>query len=70
MNHVDYLLKQPFYKLSEQEKLEVKRLGPHQPLDFSLTKQYKNQRRSFSTSWYNKYEWLTVSLEKRSLRLF
>ncbi len=37
MNEVDYLLEHKFETLTLEEKLEVKRLGAHQPWDIVLT---------------------------------
>ena len=36
MNNVDYLLRVQFSTLPPEEKLEIKRLGPHRPDDFIL----------------------------------
>ena len=67
MNHVDSLLTQPFSRLKLEEKLRIKELGPHQPKDFNLK---VSHRRSFSCSWYEKHDWLTVSELKKRLFCF
>ena len=36
MNTVDTILKRPFSRLSIEEKLEIKKLGPHQPPSFTF----------------------------------
>lgn len=70
MNHVDALLAVPFQKLAIQDKKEVKRLGPHQPLDFKLKQHDGRQNRFFSTDWYRTYEWLTVHEENKTFFCF
>jgi hypothetical protein len=47
MNRIDVLLKTPFSSLSIEEKLEIKKLGAHQPRDLKLQQRGKNQNRSF-----------------------
>jgi hypothetical protein len=37
MNRIDVLLKTPFSSLSIEEKLEVKKLGAHEPRDLKPT---------------------------------
>ena len=66
MNEVDFLLLKTFSKLSFQDRLLVKHLGAHQPAHFQLTV----GKRSFSHVWFDKYDWLTVSLEKNRLFCF
>ena len=71
MNHVDYLLINPFSSLSQEEKIEIKRLGPHQPTSFALVQSKLGQQsRHFSTEWFKRVKWLTVSEEKKSLFCF
>jgi hypothetical protein len=40
------------------------------PRNFKLQQSSKNQNRSFSTSWFDKKRWLTVSEEKKSFFCF
>ena len=70
MNHVDELLNNPFYKLTIEDKLEIKRLGPHQPSTFVLSKQCGNRKRSFCSRWSQQFDWLTVSIAKEQLFCF
>lgn len=70
MNHVDTLLINPFHRLTQEEKLEVKRLGPHQPRDFMLEQKDSKQNRKFSNRWFETYDWLTVSVEKSAFFCF
>ena len=70
MNTVDYLLEHKFSALSEQEKLEIKRLGRHIPDNFSIKQKCKSQNRNFSTSWFEKIPWLTGSVSRKSLYCF
>ncbi|PSN55015.1 hypothetical protein C0J52_02330 [Blattella germanica] len=68
MNTVDTLLKSPFSTLSLAEKLQVKRLDAHQPHDIKLYQQCNKQ--CFSTSWFERKSWLTISEEKKISILF
>jgi hypothetical protein len=70
MNRIDVLVKTSFSSWSIEEKLEIKKLGAHQPRDFKLQQSGKNQNRSFSNSWFDKKSWLTVSEEKKSFFCF
>lgn len=70
MNYVDYLLENPFSMASLEDKIEIKRLGSHQPTDFNLIIKDKRQNRKFSTEWFEKKPWLTVSILKNSLFCF
>lgn len=70
MNTVDNLLKSPFCNLTLEEKLAIKRLGPHQPNDFSFFQMDSKKKRKFCSSWFTKKPWLTVSVEKESLFCF
>jgi hypothetical protein len=45
MNMIDVLLKNQFSSFSIEEKLEMKKLGVHQPRDFKLQQSAKNQNR-------------------------
>ena len=58
MNTVSNLKICPFSQLSQQEKLELKRLGPDRP-EFIRSESSSSTSRKFSRSWYTKYEWLT-----------
>ena len=42
MNRVDFLLKSRFGSLPLEDKLEIKRLGPHQPADFNIIQSGKD----------------------------
>ena len=70
MNHVDALLRHPFHRLTQEEKLEIKRLGPHQPIDFQLKQSDSKQNRRFSKRWFEDYEWLTISEASSSFFCF
>lgn len=70
MNRVDYLLKNPFTSLKQEEKLEIKRLGPHQPKDISFTQVDGKVNRKFNTSLYDSVKWLTISEDKKRLFCF
>ena len=59
MNTVKNLQTRPFYRLSLEEKLEVKRFGPDRP-DLSILNTTRSATsRRFTTTWYLKYSWLT-----------
>ena len=58
MNTVSNLKICPFSRLSQQEKLELKRLGPDRP-ELIRSESSSSTLRKFSQSWYTKYEWLT-----------
>ncbi|XP_071210172.1 uncharacterized protein [Salvelinus alpinus] len=73
-NHVDFLLTNR-YTLSQEEKLQIKSLGPHQPPDVEITlpqhrTKGKDPTRSFNTSWFHKKSWLTASVAKKALYCF
>ncbi|XP_041727205.2 uncharacterized protein LOC121557809 [Coregonus clupeaformis] len=74
-NHVDFLLANR-YTLSQKEKLQIKRLGPHQPPDVEITALPKHRRkgkdtnRAFNPSWFDKKPWLTSSVSKKALYCF
>lgn len=70
MNSVDDLISNPFVSRSLEEKLEIKRLGPHQPPNFSISTSDKRQTRNFSADWFSKKPWLTASETKNSLFCF
>lgn len=70
MNKVDYLLKNPFLSLKIEDKLEIKRLGAHQPNDFTCSQLDGKKKRTFCNTWFGKKSWLTVSEEKESLFCF
>ena len=58
MNTVQNLKTTPFHTLSQEEKLEVKRLGPDQP----DLKPHIQTKRKFLPVWYTKHLWLTGDL--------
>lgn len=68
MNEVDYLLKNS--SLSSKEKLEIIRLGPHQPKDIQISQQDGKIIRKFGVSWFTKTSWITVSEEKKAFFCF
>ena len=70
MNTVDYLLQNRFSSHTLEVKLEIKRLGCHQPNDFTITQEGKAQNRNFSTRWFDQNPWLTCSISKKSLFCF
>ncbi len=70
MNTVDYLLENKFSSLTEQEKLEIKRLGRHIPEDFSIQQKCKSQKRNFSPRWFETTKWLTGSVARKALYCF
>ncbi len=70
MNTVDYLLRNEFSAHTEQEKLEIKRLGRHIPDNFSISQKGRTQNRNFSAEWFRKTPWLTGSVERQMLFCF
>ena len=70
MNNVDYLLRVQFSTLPLEEKLEIKRLGPHRPDDLILLQPGQKATRTFKTEWYDRKTWLTASTSKRALFCF
>ena len=67
MNHVDFLLQNPFTSLKQEDKLHIKSLGPHQPKDISFSCFDGKVNRHFKTSLYESVKWLTISVEKKRL---
>lgn len=70
MNCIDYLIDNLLCMASLEDKIEIIRLGSHQPADFNLVIKDKRQNRKFRTEWYVKKPWLTVSILKNSLFCF
>ena len=71
MNTIDSLLINKFSSLKIEEKLEIKRLGPHRPLDFSMQQVDKNgKKRNFCKGWFENTEWLSVSINRKALYCF
>ncbi|XP_042213104.1 zinc finger MYM-type protein 1-like [Homarus americanus] len=73
MNTVEQLLVKSFIGLSYEDRLQVKRLGPHQPdliLEQSSKDKGKEYVRRFTTSWYEKKKWLCGSASRKSLFCF
>uniref|UniRef100_H3ADY7 TTF-type domain-containing protein n=1 Tax=Latimeria chalumnae TaxID=7897 RepID=H3ADY7_LATCH len=70
---IEQLLAKPFSGLNYQEKLEVKRLGPHQP-DLKLEQSSKDRGKEytceFTMAWYEKKKWLCGSATRKSLFCF
>ncbi|XP_028327722.1 zinc finger MYM-type protein 1-like isoform X2 [Gouania willdenowi] len=75
INGVDYLSTVQFDTLPLQQKLEIKRLGPHKPEDFTIfqeekCKKRKDSTRSFKQEWFKRKNWLTASHSKKALFCF
>ena len=70
MNNVDYLLRVQFITLSLEEKLEIKRLGPHRPDDLILLRPGEKATQTFKTEWFERKTWLTASTTQRALFCF
>ena len=70
MNNVDYLLRVQFSTLPPEEKLEIKRLGPHRPDDFILNQPGEKTNRNLKMEWFERKTWLTASTTKRALFCF
>ena len=70
VNNVNYLLRVQFSTLPLEEKLEIKRLGPHRPDDLILQQPGEKATRTFKTEWYDRKTWLTASTSKRALFCF
>ena len=70
MNNVDYLLRVQFSTLPLEEKLEIKRLGPHRPDDLILQQPGEKANRTFKMEWFERKTWLTASTTKRALFCF
>ena len=69
MNTVDFLLEHRFETL-KLEKLEIKRLGAHQPRDIAITQAAGKVNRGFNVEWFVKKKWLTISIQKTALFCF
>ncbi|XP_078522463.1 zinc finger MYM-type protein 1-like [Lissotriton helveticus] len=73
MNTVDQLLLTPFSRLKEEEKMQVKSLGPDKPeikLEQFTKERGKDYTRKFTSTWYTRKIWLTASTTKNSLFCF
>src|SRR4029434_4532608 len=70
MNNVDYLLRVQFSTLLLEEKLEIKRFGPHRPDDLIPLQHGEKGTRTFKTEWYDRKTWLTASTSKLALFCF
>ena len=70
MNRVDYLTTVRFSTLPLEEKLEIKRLGPQRPDDFTISQEGKDKTRSFNQEWFKRKTWLTASISKKGLFCF
>ncbi|KAK0148889.1 Zinc finger MYM-type protein 1 [Merluccius polli] len=70
INEVDHLLEHRFETLSLEEKLEVKRLGPHHPRDIGISQTAGKNIRAFNVEWFAKKKWLTASIQKKALFCF
>lgn len=54
MNEVDYLVSVRFSTLSIEQKLEIKRLGPHRPDDLTICQAGKDKTRTFNKEWFKR----------------
>ena len=70
MNEVDYLVSVRFSTLSIEQKLEIKRLGPHRPDDLTICQAGKDKTRTFNKEWFKRKLWLTGSSSKKALYCF
>ncbi len=70
MNEVDCLLGHKFETLTLEEKLEVKRLGAHQPWDIVLTQNAGKSSFGFNVEWFTSKKWLTANKQKRCSSVF
>ncbi|XP_077297378.1 zinc finger MYM-type protein 1-like isoform X2 [Arctopsyche grandis] len=70
MNEVDNLLKHSFASSSPEEKLEIIKLGAHQPRHIEISQRDGKVNRKFASTWFDKIAWLTVSEEKKSFFCF
>uniref|UniRef100_A0A8C5PQW2 TTF-type domain-containing protein n=1 Tax=Leptobrachium leishanense TaxID=445787 RepID=A0A8C5PQW2_9ANUR len=73
LNSVDELHKTPFKSLTFKQRLEVKRLGPHQPniaIKQSSNDRGKQFNRHFNPQWFSKKKWLCASVSKEALFCF
>src|SRR4029434_5187931 len=70
MNNVDYLLRVQFSTFSLEDKLEIKRLGPHSPDVLILLQPVEKATRTFKMEMYYRKTWLTASTSKRALFCF
>ncbi|XP_078533623.1 zinc finger MYM-type protein 1-like [Lissotriton helveticus] len=73
MNTVQELITRSFHARPLEDKLQIKRLGPHQP-DLQLQQVTKDRgkcyNRTFSKTWYTKADWLTGCPSKNRLFCF
>ena len=60
MNRVEYLSHVRFSTL--EQKLEIKRLGPHRPTDLIIIQEGKDKNRSFNQEWYKRKKMLVFHL--------
>lgn len=73
MNTVDSLLINPFLGLTYADKLQVKTLGADKPqikIEQSTKDRGKGYTRRFTSTWYDRIEWLTGSASKNALFCF
>lgn len=70
LNHVDFLLTHPFHTLNQQDKKRIKELGPHRPRNILVSQVVGKKTRNFNPDFFDRYEWLTLSVGKRSLFCF
>lgn len=59
-----------FLLREQRQKQKKKKLGAHQPKEFKIRQNGKNQYRLFSTSWFDEKRWLTVSEQKKAFFCF
>ena len=70
MNSVEHLSHVRFSTLPLEEKLEIKRLGPHRPTDLIIIQEGKDKNWSFNQEWFQRKTWLTGSSSKKALYCF
>ena len=68
MNHVDNLQANPFQSLSYEEKLQIKCICAHWPLDINITQQVGNHK--FNNERFGRNQRPTANLPKQSLFCF
>ena len=69
LNSVDSLLTTKFSQLSDCEKKLIKATGPQKPT-LQICSQGRQNYRHFSSTWYDKYEWLTGCSMRNKLFCF
>jgi hypothetical protein len=68
MNQVDNLLANDFQSCSHEEKLQIKHIGAHRPLDVNITQPVGYCK--FNNEWFGRNQWLTASIGRQSLACY